>query len=100
MYMLKVFAPPAASVPPSTVATINQSEGIPESATTMVGTVVMSRSSMIRGLVNATKAATRDRDRTSVTSLTSVRLRPQNQDHATRVEAARPWLLNKANKSG
>ena len=67
MYMLKALAPPAARAPPATVAAINQIEGIPPSATTMVGTVVMSRSSMIRGLVNATNAAIRDLDRTPAT---------------------------------
>ena len=53
-YMLMALAPPAASVPPMTVAAINQSDGMPCSATTMVGTVVTRSSSMIRGLVNAT----------------------------------------------
>ena len=56
--MLKAFAPPAASVPPTTVATMSQIGGIPFAATIMVGTVVTSRSSMIRGLVSATYAAT------------------------------------------
>ena len=53
-YMLMALAPPAASVPPMTVATISHTDGIPRSATTMVGTVVTSSSSMIRGLVSAT----------------------------------------------
>ena len=53
-YMLMALAPPAAIVPPSTVAMISHREGRPRSATTMVGTVVMSSSSMIRGLVRAT----------------------------------------------
>jgi len=47
-------APPAASVPPSTTAAISQTDGRRRSASTMVGTVVTSRSSMIRGLVSAT----------------------------------------------
>ena len=51
--MLKVLAPPAASVPPASVATISQRPGIPFAATTMVGIVVTSKSSMIRGLVRA-----------------------------------------------
>ena len=52
--MLNAFAPPAASVPPITVATISHRPGTPLAATTMVGTVVTSRSSMMRGLVSAT----------------------------------------------
>ncbi len=60
-YMLMALAPPAASVPPMTVAAISQSDGMPLSATTMVGTVVTSRSSMIRGLVSATYPPTRER---------------------------------------
>ena len=59
--MLKAFAPPAASVPPSTVQITRWSGGRPWAATTCVGTVVTSRSSMIRGLVRATKAPTRER---------------------------------------
>ena len=53
-YMLMALAPPAASVPPITVAAISHNDGMPLSATTMVGTVVTSRSSMMRGLVSAT----------------------------------------------
>ena len=53
-YMLMALAPPAASVPPMTVATISHTDGRPRSATTMVGTVVTSSSSMMRGLVRAT----------------------------------------------
>ena len=63
-YMLMALAPPAAKAPPSTVATTNHPEGSrsqmsPEGcswawATTIVGTVVTSRSSMMRGLVSAT----------------------------------------------
>ena len=51
--MLMAFAPPAASAPPARVATISQTGGTPRCATTMVGSVVTSRSSMIRGLVRA-----------------------------------------------
>ena len=53
-YMLMAFAPPAAKVPPRTVATMSHTGGIPCSATTMVGTVVTRRSSMMRGFVRAT----------------------------------------------
>ena len=53
-YMLMALAPPAASVPPITVAAISHSDGRPRSATIMVGTVVTSSSSMMRGLVSAT----------------------------------------------
>ena len=52
--MFTALAPPAARVPPITVATINQTDGTPRSATNMVGTVVTRRSSMILGLVKAT----------------------------------------------
>ncbi len=52
--MLMALAPPAASVPPTSVATISQTGGRPRCATTIVGTVVTSSSSMIRGLVRAT----------------------------------------------
>ena len=52
--MLMALAPPAASAPPARVATISQTGGRPRCATTMVGSVVTSRSSMIRGLVRAT----------------------------------------------
>ena len=54
MYMFMALAPPADSVPPITVATMCHTEGSPASATTIVGTVVMSSSSMMRGLVSAT----------------------------------------------
>jgi hypothetical protein len=53
-YMLMALAPPAARVPPSTVAAMSHSDGRPRSATTIVGTVVTSSSSMMRGLVSAT----------------------------------------------
>ena len=52
--MFMALAPPAASAPPTSVATINQTGGRPRWATTMVGSVVTSRSSMMRGLVRAT----------------------------------------------
>ena len=51
--MFTALAPPADNVPPITVAAINQSDGTPRSATTMVGTVVTSNNSMMRGLVRA-----------------------------------------------
>ena len=52
--MLKVFAPPAASVPPSERRHHQtSSRGMPFAATTIVGMVVTSRSSFIRGLVSA-----------------------------------------------
>jgi hypothetical protein len=41
-------------VPPTNVATISQNPGIPFAATTMVGMVVTSNNSMMRGLVRAT----------------------------------------------
>ena len=56
MYMLKAWAPPAASVPPKTVAKINHSDGRPPSATIMVGTVVTSSNSTIRSFIKATNA--------------------------------------------
>ena len=56
MYMLKAWAPPAASVPPKTVAKINNSDGRPPSATIMVGTVVTSSNSTIRSFIRAMNA--------------------------------------------
>lgn len=53
-YMLMALALPAASVPPISVTATSDQAGQPCSATTIVGTVVMSSSSMIRGLVSAT----------------------------------------------
>jgi hypothetical protein len=53
-YMFIAFAPPAARVPPSKVISTRVVGGHPSCASTMVGTVVMSSSSMIRGLVSAT----------------------------------------------
>ena len=58
-YMLAALALPADNVPPTSVASTSPAEGHPRAATNMVGTVVISSSSMIRGLVSATKAATR-----------------------------------------
>ena len=60
-YMLMALAPPAANVPPMTVATISQADGRPACATIIVGTVVTSSSSMMRGFVSATYAPTRAR---------------------------------------
>ena len=60
-YILAALAPPADNVPPARVANTNQTEGQPLAATTMVGTVVTSSSSIIRGLVRATSAPTRVR---------------------------------------
>ena len=51
--MLKALAPPAASVPPTNVATMSHSRGKPFAATIMVGTVVTNSSSIILGLVSA-----------------------------------------------
>ena len=53
-YMLMALAPPAARVPPTRVATIRLSRGSPRWATIIVGSVVTSSSSMMRGLVSAT----------------------------------------------
>ena len=50
---MMALAPPAASAPPSTVANISQTEGRPLAATIIVGTVVTSNNSMIRGFVSA-----------------------------------------------
>ena len=52
-YMLMALAPPAAKVPPITVAAMSHGDGRPRSATIMVGTVVTRSSSMMRGLVSA-----------------------------------------------
>ena len=52
-YMLTALALPADSVPPSNVIPINDQAGQPPSASTIVGTVVINSSSMIRGLVSA-----------------------------------------------
>jgi len=48
------FALPAASVPPTMVASTTVSRGRPSAASTMAGSVVTSSSSMMRGLVSAT----------------------------------------------
>ena len=52
--MLMALAPPAAKVPPTRVIATSDHDGQPRCARTIVGTVVMSSSSMIRGLVRAT----------------------------------------------
>ena len=52
--MFRALAPPAASEPPTRVASTSHPEGRPRAATTIVGTVVTSSSSTIRGLVSAT----------------------------------------------
>ncbi len=59
MYMFSALAPPADKYPPKQVARTSHSDGTPCSARNITGTVVISRSSMIRGLVKATKAMTR-----------------------------------------
>ncbi len=51
--ILNALAPPAANVPPMRVATMSHSPGMPLAATTIVGIVVTSKSSMMRGLVRA-----------------------------------------------
>ena len=48
------FAPAAESVPPISVETTSHQPGHPEAATIIGGTVVVSNSSMIRGLVSST----------------------------------------------
>jgi hypothetical protein len=50
---LSAFALPAASEPPTSVASTVTGDGRPPAASTIVGTVVTSSSSMIRGLVSA-----------------------------------------------
>src|SRR5438445_11646739 len=55
-YMLIVLAAPAASVPPNTVAAISQPDGHPRAASIIVGTVVTTSNTMIRGFVSATYA--------------------------------------------
>src|SRR5262245_35340565 len=50
-----VLALAAASVPPTSVAAIRPSDGIPRLANSIVGTVVTRSNSMIRGLVSATR---------------------------------------------
>ena len=53
-YMFTALAPPAANVPPIIVATISQMPGRPRWATIIVGTVVISSWTIIRGFVRAT----------------------------------------------
>jgi hypothetical protein len=50
--MLIALAAPAASVPPTSVATTSQSDGRPPWASTIAGTVVISSSTMMRGFVS------------------------------------------------
>ena len=52
--ILMALAPPAASDPPTIVTAMSQIGGSPRWATTMVGSVVTSNSSMMRGFVSAT----------------------------------------------
>src|SRR5660397_222770 len=54
--LLNAFAEPADRVPPIRVAIISHAPGQPSAASTMVGNVVMSSSSMMRGLVSDTYA--------------------------------------------
>jgi hypothetical protein len=51
--MLMALAPPAARVPPMTVTATSAVDGQPAWARIIVGTVVMSSSSMMRGFVSA-----------------------------------------------
>ena len=53
MKQFSVFALPAASAPPASVAAISHTGGTPRWASSIVGSVVISSSSMIRGLVSA-----------------------------------------------
>ena len=53
-----VDADPAERAPPTTVAATSPSEGIPRSAKNITGTVVSSNSSITRGFVSPTYAAT------------------------------------------
>jgi len=53
MYILIAFAPPAANEPPNNVIAISDHAGHLPAAKTIVGTVVINNSSMIRGFVNA-----------------------------------------------
>jgi hypothetical protein len=58
---LKTLAAPAARVPPIRVKSSSSQVGQPSAASIIAGTVVTSRSSMIRGLVSARYAPTRAR---------------------------------------
>jgi hypothetical protein len=51
-YMLIELADPAAIAPPASVARISQGEGSPRAASSIAGTVVISSSRTIRGLVS------------------------------------------------
>src|SRR4051794_5174175 len=96
--MFMALAPPAANVPPSTVQMTNRRGGRPCAATTWVGTVVTSSSSMIRGLVSATNAPARERaawaDRGTVwctrQTLGPVPLRNRNGTVRTRCDPGGP----------
>ncbi len=63
--MLSALAPPAARKPPTSVTATSRSEGRPCEARIIVGTVVTSSSSMMRGFVSATYAAALERRRPS-----------------------------------
>tara|TARA_X000000368_G_scaffold174580_1_gene137648 strand:+ start:908 stop:1165 length:258 start_codon:yes stop_codon:yes gene_type:complete len=56
--MLNELAPAAASEPPIMVATISHKEGVPFSATNIVGTVVINKVRIIPGFVKAKKEFT------------------------------------------
>ena len=58
---MKTDADPAESVPPTTVAATSPSAGTPPAAKNITGTVVSSSSSITRGLVRPTYAATTSR---------------------------------------
>jgi hypothetical protein len=55
---LMQFAEPAAKIPPTSVAATTPRPGTPSAARNITGTVVISSSSMILGLVSATYAET------------------------------------------
>jgi hypothetical protein len=54
---LIAFAEPAAIVPPTSVVTIKPSDGSPPWASTIAGTVVINRRTMMRGFVSLKYAA-------------------------------------------
>ncbi|CAB4956519.1 unannotated protein [freshwater metagenome] len=56
--MLNAFALPAASVPPSKVATVNEREGNPFSAKTIAGRVETNNSSTTRNFMRSTNPRT------------------------------------------
>jgi hypothetical protein len=59
--MLNELAPAAASEPPTMVAIMSHKEGVPSSATNMVGTVVINNVRIIAGFVNTKKEFIRKR---------------------------------------